>query len=260
MLLNAVIIILREVVEASLLISLFLAFSYSFNLSKKWLMLGLPIGIISAIFYAFNIAILSQWQEGVGQEVINATIHICLYIILLLLVIFAFHLKNKKIKTLLNLLMFLGIVLASIREGSEIILYIQGFMTQPDLLRPILFGSAIGAGIGISLGVFFFYALVNFSQRTGVILGLILCLLVAGGMILQSTQLLAQADWLPSQYPLWDSSNLISEGSTLGQLLYALIGYESTPTMIQVVSYLSGLVSMILLAFFSSRKAQKVMQ
>lgn len=69
-------------------------------------------------------------------------------------------------------------------------------------------------------------------------------------MTLQIAQLLAQADWIPSQYPLWNSSALISENSLTGQLLYALIGYEATPTPIQIISYLISLLLIIVLSSF----------
>ena len=49
--------------------------------------------------------------------------------------------------------------------------------------------------------------------------------------------LLVQADWLPASQPLWNSSAWLPEGSLLGQLLYALIGYEATPGPWQVGLY-----------------------
>lgn len=251
MLLNAVIIILREVMEASLIISLFLAFSQRHRINRFWLVSALPVGLISAIIYAMSIVTVSQWFDGVGQEIVNATIHSLIYLMLLLLVVLSFQTEMQSYKKVMRCLMFIGVVLASIREGSEIILYIHGFISRPELLKPVLFGGAIGAGIGVSIGVFFYYLLVNISKRAGITLGILLCLLVAGGMVLQATQLLSQADWLPSQYPLWDTSYWVSESSMIGQLLYALVGYEATPTAIQVISYITAVSSICILAYFS---------
>jgi high-affinity iron transporter len=67
-------------------------------------------------------------------------------------------------------------------------------------------------------------------------------MLIGAGMAGQASLLLIQADWLPSQAPLWDSSNLVAENSITGQLLYALIGYEATPTPIQAIAYFGGLI------------------
>jgi len=238
MLLNAVIIILREVIEASLIISIFMAFCQKYTISRRWMYIALPIGLSLATLYAVNIATVSQWLEGVGQEVINASIHIMVYLVLLVFLTLAMLRQHKDV---IIAVMIAGVTFASIREGSEIILYIHGFAAIPDLLPPVLLGSAIGTGIGLSVGVLFYYLLLSLSLKNGTKLGIFLSLCVAGGMILQATQLLTQADWIVSQYPLWDTSMWISERSVIGQLLYALVGYEATPTPIQVVSYVSAL-------------------
>jgi len=257
MLLNAVIIVLREVIEASLIISVFLAFSQAINRSRLWLLLGLALGIVAAVVYALNIITVSQWFEGVGQEVVNASIHLLLYLVLLLFMVLASSRQLSQYQNILIAIMVMGVVLASSREGSEIILYIHGFVSIPELFKSVILGGAIGAGIGISVGVFFYYLLVNLSTEKGMKLGYILILLVASSMVSQAIQLLIQADWIISQYPLWDTSNWISERSVTGQLLYALIGYESTPTPIQVMAYLSSIIIMVTLsslAYFGSRK------
>ena len=109
-------------------------------------------------------------------------------------------------------------------------IYLSAFMQLPDQRMPVVAGSAIGAGIGVSVGVVFYYALLSLGGRVAIMTGAFFLALVAAAMVSQSVQLLTQADWLPSQYPLWDSSWLVSEQSVTGQLLYALVGYEATPT------------------------------
>ena len=65
-------------------------------------------------------------------------------------------------------------------------------------------------------------------------------------MMSQATQFLIQADWLASSNPVWDSSHLISEHSLPGQLLYALMAYEATPTWSQILVYLTSLLLMLI--------------
>ena len=206
MLINAVIIILREVIEASLLISLFLAFSRTFKHSRIWLWSALLLGIISSTIYAMNLAIVSQWFDGVGQEIINAAIQIIIYLILLMFLTLAIGAKLPNSRRLLTTIMVAGVALASIREGSEIMIYIYGFSSSPELLQAVLLGSAIGAGIGISTGVCIYYLLISMPFSVSVKVGYTLTILVAGGMVLQAVQQLIQADWVVSQYPLWDTS------------------------------------------------------
>lgn len=250
MLLNAVILVLREVIEAALLISLFLAFCQIHSQSKKAILLGLITGAALAITYASNINALSQWLDGVGQEIVNSGVCLLIYLSLLVFFLTALSSHSKKQTLHLSIIMMIAISLASAQEGTEIILYIHGFSSSVELFRPVLFGALIGAGIGLSAGVFIYYLLVNSSRKNSLRIGFIMLLLIAGSMTLQATQLLAQADWIPSQYPLWNSSALVSERSLTGQLLYALIGYEATPTPIQVISYLASLFLIIATSSF----------
>jgi len=89
------------------------------------------------------------------------------------------------------------------------------------------------------------------------IVGLGLLSLVAAGMLSQAVLLLIQADWLPSQLPLWDTSEWLSENSVTGQLLYALIGYEATPTALQAFFYFGGLLLFLVVAVFSVRQRER---
>jgi high-affinity iron transporter len=246
MLVNSVIIILREVLEAALIISVLLAISQQLKISRKWLFFALLIGLAGASVYATYIEIVSMAMEGVGQEVVNASLHLLIYGFIVMLI---FSIKDRAYYRYLVLAMASCVAMAIIREGSEIVIYIGGFISSPELFVSVSIGSIIGAGIGISIGVFFYYLIASLSLNNGVRFGLLLLILIAGGMILQATQLLIQADLIISQQPLWDSSSLISERSLIGQLLYALLGYEATPTPIQIFCYIASLILMIFMTF-----------
>lgn len=65
-------------------------------------------------------------------------------------------------------------------------------------------------------------------------------------MMGQASVYLSQADVLPYQEPLWDSSGLFEESSLMGELLRATLGYEAQPTLNQVSLYLSSVIVSIL--------------
>ncbi len=73
-------------------------------------------------------------------------------------------------------------------------------------------------------------------------IGLVLLALFAGNMAAQTILLLTQADWMPYTPQLWDTTGLLTEYSVTGQLLYALIGYEATPSLAQAVSYVAAML------------------
>jgi len=255
MLLNSVIIILREVLEVALLISVLLAFSKQLNLSYRWVVWSVGLGFSGAFAYAAIITTVSEWFEGVGQEVTNALLQFGIYILLLVFIAMALQqFKRTEVRLrFITLIMAVIVSLAITREGSEILIYLNNFIQVTDHFPAVLSGSVIGAGIGCSVGIIVYYLFCNVIPRWSVNAGIILLILIAAGMISQASLLLIQADWLPSQLPLWNSSEFISEESVVGQLLYAVIGYEATPTPIQAGFYLGGLILLTILFWIINR-------
>ena len=74
MLLNIIIIVLRETLEASILISVMLSISKTNGIAISWLSLALLAGIVGGFLYAINLATISELLDYVGQEVTNAFI------------------------------------------------------------------------------------------------------------------------------------------------------------------------------------------
>ena len=163
--------------------------------------------------------------------------------------------EKREHKTLL--VMAATISLGVTREGFEILVYLYGFSADLPRFITILSGSVIGACIGISIGALIYYLVSALSYRLSLIAGLGLLALVAAGMLSQAVLLLIQADWLPSQFPLWDSSGWLPESSVTGQLLYALIGYEATPTALQASFYFGGLSLLLIVAVFAVRSREQ---
>jgi len=258
MLLSSVILVLREVLEAALLFSLLMALSRRLEISCRWVFLSLGAGLLGAAVYGINIDIVSEAFEGVGQELLNAVLQIFIYLVLSMIAgLSLIHVQGRKAPQLLfTSLMTLCVALAIVREGSEIMIYLSGFLAVDDLRVPVLSGGAIGAGIGVSVGSVVYFLLLSFKKSVARSAGAVLLMLVAAGMASQATLLLIQADWLPAQYPLWDSSWLVSEQSVTGQLLYALLGYEATPTAIQVGAYLGSMLVLVAIALLVGRLVQ----
>ena len=254
MFLNSVVLVLQEALEAALLISVLLVFSKHYQIKPRWVLVAIGLGTLGALIFALNMASVSEWFDYVGQEVINALIQLSILFLLVLLVL-PLSINNSFKKPRANMLksnfwimafMVLIVSLAMTREGSEIFIYIGGVVNQPSYVQPTLAGSGIGAGIGISAGVLIYYSLLGLPRNKVTVIGLCLLSLVGGNMASQAVLLLTQADWLPYSQILWDSGSQIPENSVIGHLLYALVGYEATPSLFQFSGYLFG-VSMILI-------------
>lgn len=254
MFLNAVILILQEILEAALLISVLLVLTSlfhdvwgrTFTLHKSWVSYALIFGCAGAWMYAVFTPDISEWFDYVGQELMNSAIHLVSLTFLVALACIApvryFADKLFARSGLIIICMIVIVILALVREGSEIILYIGGVTSQRENVTPVLLGAIVGGGIGISCGIFLFYSLGSLNQIWGLRVSLILLAFISGNMASQIIMLLTQADWLPYTPIAWNSSALVAENSIPGHLLYALIGYEATPSLLQVICYLSGMI------------------
>ena len=68
---SAVIIILREMLEAALLVSVLLAYAKSQNRSFRWLPISLLTGLTGAFFITYNLNTVTNMFDGIGQEILN---------------------------------------------------------------------------------------------------------------------------------------------------------------------------------------------
>ncbi len=264
MLLTSVILMLQETLEAAMLISILAVVSRQREQGVAWLIPGLLFGGLFAGVYAANMRHISEWFDYVGQEVVNASLQVSIAIAIVVVtgLICAdrpgdpgqLSASGKRHAKLFSLFAAVTIALAITREGSEIAVYLSGFLSQPDKLQAVLTGSAIGAGIGVSIGFLVFYGLLALRGGAGIWAPLILLALFCGNMLSQSALQLMQADLLPAGPFLWDSSGWLPERSVTGRLLYALVGYESRPSALEVCAYLAGLVSVLLTAALARKQ------
>ncbi len=243
MLLNSVIIVLREVLEATLLLSVFLATAVFLKLGKSWAVVALSIGTLGAIAYGLLLEPVSDLFDGVGQEIVNAFLQFGAFVCLAAAAYFVGRrTANPHTQfSILTVMMAAAVSLAITREGSEILVYVSGFWNVSDVFSAVGAGSLIGASIGFSVGVLIYYLLVAQPPTRALPVSVILLLLIAAGMASQATRLLIQADWISTSGALWNTSAILSEESLLGQLLYALLGYEASPAAIEVAVHLGSI-------------------
>jgi high-affinity iron transporter len=255
MLATSVILVLREVLEAAVLVSVLLAMSRTMGQRLRWAWWPLPLALMGSILFASSMDTLTDAFDGAGQEVVNASLQVLVFACAVL-VVFLEGIWTESRWPAMRGVMICAVTLALVREGSEIWLYVSGFTVAADLRTSVLTGSAIGAGIGISLGALLYSALRALPETWQRHACLVLLSLIGAGMVMQATMLLEQVDWLEAGRPVWDSTAIVNESSISGELLYAVFGYEATPGRTQGLIYLASL-SAFMLAYFASRALRK---
>ena len=237
-LLNSVVLVLNETIEAGILISVLLSISQRLKLPAYWWRWATLLGLSGALLYALILPTLSGWFDYSGQEVVNSALQLTIFVIALLLITRIIAGETRG----LALFFTLAMGLAMVREGAEVVVFYLGVTALNEPIASVFTSGFVGLTIGASVGALSYYLLLSIRPKYAGWIQLGVLALISSGMVLQASQLLMQIDWLPSSAPLWNSENLLAENSAFGQLAYALLGYESTPGLTEVALYCGALL------------------
>jgi high-affinity iron transporter len=267
--LSTAIIMFRESLEAALIITIILTATKGLRSRGFWVSAGILAGSVAAIVVAMFAQQLFQLAEGTGQELFNA----CVLLAATLMlgwhnVWMARHGRAMTVQMngvgkavsggerhMSTLAVVVG--LAVLREGAEVVLFLNGLFVSGTHSAQILLGSMIGLGGGVLAGVLLYFGLMRIPMRHFFAITSWIILLLAAGLAAQAAGFLTQAGLIsPLVMPLWDTSALLSERSLAGQVLHSLVGYIARPSGMQVLVY-AGTVLVIGLLMRQSRRTFK---
>jgi high-affinity iron transporter len=248
----SLIIVLREVLEAALVIGIVLAGTAGTAGSRRMVAIGLGTGVLGALGVAIMADAIGQALSGMGQEAFNATV------LLLAVAMLAWHQAwmqrhgadlsrnlravGEAVRSGSRPLVAVAVVvaLAVLREGAEVVLFLHGIAAGGRGAGEMLAGALLGLGAGAAVGVLLYLGLVRVPTRhlfrvTG---WLLICL--AAGMAAQAAGYLVQGGWLsPLIEPVWDTSAWLPTHGFAGQVLHALVGYDDRPSAMQLLFFLA---------------------
>jgi len=258
--LGALIIVFREVIEAGLIIGIVMAATRGVAGRGRWINIGIGAGVLGSCVVAMFAGTISQMFEGSGQELFNASVlGIAVAMLMWHNAWMARHGReiaaemrsigaavSEGAKPLTALAIVVG--LAVLREGSEVVLFLYGIMASGTAVSSLLLGGVLGIAAGAAFTGLTYFGLLAIPTRYIFSVTSWLIALLAAGMAAQSVQFLNNAGIAEVLgRTVWDTSWILSEGSLLGRLLHALIGYTERPTELQLVVYIGTLFAMFLL-------------
>jgi high-affinity iron transporter len=103
-------------------------------------------------------------------------------------------------------------------------------------------GVIVGGIAGLTASLAMAYAMYHLGRRFNValffkVVGPLL-MLFAAGILADAVENLQQLGWLPLlAHPLWSTAQLLSEDSTLGDIVHSFLGYAQSPSGFQVLAY-----------------------
>ena len=244
MLINTVILFLRDALPIFVLLGLLLA---QVRLTIPFLVGALSLGFVLSLIFIQQVDSLGMLFDGAGLEITLWIMHVLLYVNVLLLGYVWLGGQRKR----LNPAWLAGglIVIIFIAKGSNFMLYFNGFLNQFDALQAMSLGTLLGLGICLSLAILLFFFMQALSSRFGNIAPWVVLLIFASGQLMNSLHLLVQVDLLPASAAIWNSEWLIDDESEYGHLLNVLFGYVAAPTILQI-SVFSAAICVPLLQFW----------
>lgn len=265
--LATLVIVFREAIEAALIIAIVMGASRDIPGRGRWVAAGIALGTAGAGLVALFADALSNAFSGSGQPLFDAGI------LLAAVGMLAWHniwmsshgrAMAAEVREVgqavqggsrpLTALMVICLV-AIMREGSEVVLFLWAIATGGGDFWGMLAGGVLGLACGVLLGVFIYGGLLKIPMRHFFTVTSWLVLLIAAGLAAQAASFLNQAGFLPALGSgLWDSSQLLDQGSLLGQMLHVLVGYTARPSGIQLLFYFVTLVAILIPMQIISRR------
>ncbi|MCH2546975.1 MAG: FTR1 family protein [Alphaproteobacteria bacterium] len=255
---SSAIIFFREVFEIVLIVGIILAATRNLPGRTRWIALGFAGGIAGSALLAFFTENISNFADGLGQEIFNAAILFTAAGFIAWTVIWMKrHARDLKghfnrvgeavaAGDIPSYSLSAVIALAIWREGSEMVLFSYGMLASGNLTPSTLGLSAImGLCAGLITGLLFYYGLLKVSSRYFMQFTSWLLVLLVAGMMSQGVGMLVAAGYFETlSATVWNSSWLIADSTMIGQSLNVLIGYTSRPMIIQIIVYVGTLLAL----------------
>ncbi|MBU2977392.1 FTR1 family iron permease [Alteromonas sp. C1M14] len=233
MLINTVVLFLRDMLPIGLLISLLLAMP---GISIKPLLWRLTITLAVALAIYNYLSLISQFAQGTGFELLKVAFFAGAWLGMCAMAWMSHH-QGFARHWGLNLLV-LGI---GVPNSLHFMVYFFSALSSYTDSK-LLIGSILGLGISSSIAILLHVVLFTLLKQkfTFPITTWFVAAQTAG-----IATLFEQIDLLPAPVQAWDTSQLLSDESEYGHLLNALFGYEATPS----ISYLCVFFIALLLPY-----------
>jgi len=250
----------REGLEAFLIVGIII--SYLFKIGEKRYIKHVIFGVIFAIVLSIGLAyifeLLFGGLEGKVEEIFEGSVML-LAVVVLTYMIFWMNNQARRIKSDIKILVekainkgrifslfFLGFIVV-FREGAETVLFFRAISYQIGS-RELIIGGAIGIISSIVSALIFFVSTIKINLSLFFRITGILIMLIAAGLLSTSIHEFQEAGVLPIiKDNIYDISHILSTDSIAGGILKSLFGYNPSPSLLEIIIYLTYIAAIIIL-------------
>ncbi len=255
----AFLVALREGIEATLIISILLAYLKQIGARDRqnlvWWGTGLAI-VVSVLVGTVVFAAGAEF-EGEAEAVFEGLVTLTAVGVLTWM-IFWMRRQGARVKSELQervdtALLTGGFALAALafvavlREGVETALFIfaaaKGTAVDSGGVGSQVIGATLGLAVAVGIGVLIYRGGLKLNLRSFFRITGLLLIVVAAGLFGFALHELQEAGWLPMLAgTAFDVSSALPDDSGVGGILRAIFGYQANPTWLEVVGWIGYLV------------------
>ncbi|MBI2766191.1 MAG: FTR1 family protein [Chloroflexi bacterium] len=247
---------LREGVEMALIVAILLGYLRSIGQRKHFKEIWMGVGAAAAVTVAIGVGleIASKQLDG---RIVEGFEGFTMIFAVIVLTGMAFWMKKQaagmsaELRAHVDSALSRGSMTALVllaassigREGLETALFLFAGSTTGNSGFGFFLGGVLGFAVAAVVGVMIYHGSKRFPMRiffqaTGVTV-----LVLAAGLLANSVVKLYEAGIITDlgRSP-WDTDNVISITSNLGQFLNTLVGYDSAPSLTQIALYWGYLI------------------
>ena len=239
---------LREGLEASLIVSILFAvlrqLGQMHHARAVWT--GVILAIVGALAGGIALFMTIHTYANTTFQTVFETITYLLAVVLLTTMTFWMQQHSRSLKKemvakassassgfALGLLAFTSVG----REGLESAFFTLAFAFQTNALL-LLTGALLGVLTAVGLCILIYRLGYRLDYRIFFRVMGILLIIFAAGLLGDAIQNMQQLGWITfGTTQLWNTSHILSENTTLGDMLHSFIGYAEAPTVLQGLLY-----------------------
>jgi high-affinity iron transporter len=272
------VIFLREGIEASMIVAILLAYLDRTGQRRHFRDVFLGVGAAFVLISAGGVAayVLIHRYDGSRAQVIFETVTYVLAAAVLTYMTFwmqrhartmSGELERRSDEALSGGARFgLGALAfqAVGREGVETMVFTLAIVfasssqgASPSHSRWLLLGAVCGLAVAFCIAWWIY----KLGHRLNVgrffrILGVVL-MVFAAGLLADAVENMQALGWLPSGHVLWDSSRIVAESSSVGDVFHSLLGYADHPSALQAVVWVAYLAISVSAFVVLARRARR---
>ena len=249
--LGSFLITLREGLEAALIIGIILAYLARTDNRQgfKSVWLGVSFAVLGSLIAGAGIYFLAGEFSGQAEEIFEG---LAMFVAVGVLTWMIFWMRKQaadikvhlhaQIQSVLTSGSSLGLVMLAfvvvVREGIETVLFLFAATRVTESPLSFTLGGLLGLVIAIVIGYSLYKGSSRLNLRTFFNLTSVVLIVFAAGLLAHGIHEFQEAGIIPIVVEhMWDINHILSEKSTFGLFLKAILGYNGNPSLIEVVAY-----------------------